>query len=838
MWTNGFCKLPFFSVKHRWKTALIGAGIRGGEHLEALVSLSDRFELAAICDLRPAQASRLAAKIDVHTSTDARTLLQAERPDYLLVAVGLEDRAAVWKSLESAACFPRAILLEKPLAASAEELERLRDWLRDKGTALIGGLQLRFSPEFQHLREALVSGNPGRLLHVEASCLSVAWDQGPHLFDLVSWLLLGERIERLDATSASQETLRRENARACAAGIPLETLPEPAWLQAHLLFASGLSASLNCGPLASSPNPGGSPWLQIHIRVFAEDGIYEACSAAFFKSPETAQGFSIETYRGATRALHASVADFLDGQEASPDLPRDDRVAFGQATFAAALYQALPRPPNTEAPLEAPVTELQPWITILLPLLDERGHGRDCIAAWVNDQTAAPNSYRLAVYSNGTLPELEKKADALLRPHDLLRIHPFRDEMEMYDAGVRAAQTPWIFLTEPHCLPDPDLLVELRSYLKREAMDGCCIRSTLGWFHPLARQEADLFERGFRGWSRPGAWQKVILRGLALKRELFLEAGGFEVEYSRFAEWALAARLNEMRVKLGYASGAVVRHFDSTCLKLLGSFIEEFTRGECRYRESHEEAYCRRYFGSPAEWEGANFFNPELCGAALGLLLKSPSWGRWWRNLAGRLFLQVLTGGKADRWRKEAAVWCLRLRLNLLAACGKTNLNLYQRFYQARTELARLRYLNDTPRPEPKCSAADPPASLTEWPSQALFHVHPAEQWEGKSFRWMGPAAALRLPRHWRDGTLRLALLEGIRAPEDLTPRAMLGGRRLHILAAGKQVFEIELPACRKNPEAEEWLYFFQAPLAALAPETRDLALPVESVTFHIKASS
>jgi len=838
VWTNGFYKLPFSYVKHRWKTALIGAGIRGGEHLDALVSLPDRFELAAICDLRPAQASRLAAKIDARTSTDARTLLQAECPDYLLVAVGLEDRAAVWKSLESAACFPRAILLEKPLAGSAEELERLRAWLRDKGTALIGGLQLRFSPEFQHLRDALVSGNPGRLLHVEASCLSVARDQGPHLFDLVSWLLPGERIERLDATSASLETLRREHARACAAGIPLETLPEPAWLQARLLFASGLNASLSCGPLAASPNPGGSPWLQIHIRVFAENGIYEACSAAFFKSPKTEQGFSIETYRGATRALHAGVADFLDGHEASPDLPRDDRVASGQATYAAALHQALSQPPNAEALPKAPVTESQLWITILLPLLDERGHGRDCIAAWVNDQTAAPNSYRLAVYSNGTLPELEKKADALLRPHDLLRIHPFRHEIEMYDAGVRAAQTPWIFLTEPHCLPDPDLLVELRGYLNREAMDGCCIRSTLAWFHPLARQEADLYEQGFRGWSRPGAWQKVILRGFALKRELFLEAGGFEVEYSRFAEWALAARLNEMRVKLGYASGAVVRHFDAACLKLLGSFIEEFTRGECRYRESHEEAYCRRYFNSPPEWEGANSFNPELCRASLGLLLKSPSGGHWWRNLAGRLFLQVLTGGKADLWRKEAAVWCLGLRLNLLAACGKTNLNLYQRFYQGRTELARLRYLNDTPRPEPKCSAADPPASLTEWPSQALFHVHSAEQWKGKPFRWMGPAAALRLPRHWRDGTLRLALLEGIRAPEDLTPQAMLGGKRLHILAAGKQVFEIELPACGKKPEAVEWLYFFQAPLAAQAPETRDLALPVESVTFHVKVSS
>jgi hypothetical protein len=66
----------------------------------------------------------------------------------------------------------------------------------------------------------------------------------------------------------------------------------------------------------------------------------------------------------------------------------------------------------------------------------------------------------------------------------------------------------------------------------------------------------------------------------------------------------------------------------------------------------------------------------------------------------------------------------------------------------------------------------------------------------------------------------------------------MLGGKRLHILAAGKQVFEIELPACGKKPEAVEWLYFFQAPLAAQAPETRDLALPVESVTFHVKVSS
>ncbi|MBI2161471.1 MAG: Gfo/Idh/MocA family oxidoreductase, partial [Candidatus Rokubacteria bacterium] len=69
------------------RTVLVGCGPRGERHAEGLRAWPDRFDLVAVCDLDPARAAALAARLGVpRTYPDADRMLGAERPDLLCFA--------------------------------------------------------------------------------------------------------------------------------------------------------------------------------------------------------------------------------------------------------------------------------------------------------------------------------------------------------------------------------------------------------------------------------------------------------------------------------------------------------------------------------------------------------------------------------------------------------------------------------------------------------------------------------------------------------------------------------------------------------------------------------
>ena len=122
----------------------------------------------------------------------------------------------------------------------------------------------------------------------------------------------------------------------------------------------------------------------------------------------------------------------------------------------------------------------------------------------------------------------------------------------------------------------------------------------------------------------------MILRAFAIERSTYLEAGGYETKYGRFAEFALAAKLHSTGNRIGYAGAAAVEHLYTTSFPELIPPVEDFILGEVRFRTEKPAPYCERYFGVPEEWAGRAEHSRDGARAALRVatraLLRRSSW--------------------------------------------------------------------------------------------------------------------------------------------------------------------------------------------------------------------
>jgi glycosyl transferase family 2 len=242
-----------------------------------------------------------------------------------------------------------------------------------------------------------------------------------------------------------------------------------------------------------------------------------------------------------------------------------------------------------------------PEVSVVLTLLDHQGHAAECIEGWTRNQELPRERYEVLVVGSGGEREVEQLIRPLLTADDwLLRLESPR-ELELHDHGARAARGRWLLFTEAHCVAEPNCLASLLEYLSENASSyaGACIRSSgAGSSNAVSKCEQRWYADGFSEWSREGDWRKVTIRGFAILRDAYLDAGGFEHRFGCFAESAMAATLDHRGYRLGYASVAAVKHYDATDLAELLAYVREYREGELAYRATHPAEYCERYFGA------------------------------------------------------------------------------------------------------------------------------------------------------------------------------------------------------------------------------------------------
>lgn len=152
-------------------------------HLPYLQELSERFRIAAICDLSPKLLDYIGERYGVAARyPDYRDLLADDAVEAVLVLSGGSHTAVVIDCLEAG----KHVLCEKPLCYSVDEAERIVAAEAAAGATVLMGYSVAFDPAFTAGREHLRTWD--RLDYISAQVLHPANDlyfahQGVRSFD-------------------------------------------------------------------------------------------------------------------------------------------------------------------------------------------------------------------------------------------------------------------------------------------------------------------------------------------------------------------------------------------------------------------------------------------------------------------------------------------------------------------------------------------------------------------------------------------------------------------------------------------------------------------------------
>jgi predicted dehydrogenase len=181
--------------------AILGCGRIGAKRAAAL---APQDTLLGCCDLNPAPARELAARHGCEAPATPEELLSLHA-DVVIVAT-VHDQLALLT--EQALAAGSHVLVEKPAAICAAQVERLIECQRAARRLVKVGVNHRFHPGIARAVEEVRSGRHGELLHLRARYghggrphYEREWrseparsgggelvDQGMHLLDLCNWL--------------------------------------------------------------------------------------------------------------------------------------------------------------------------------------------------------------------------------------------------------------------------------------------------------------------------------------------------------------------------------------------------------------------------------------------------------------------------------------------------------------------------------------------------------------------------------------------------------------------------------------------------------------------------
>jgi predicted dehydrogenase len=142
------------------RLGLVGAGSVGALHAEAALR-APGVRVTAVCDSAPQLAQRVAARCGARAFADHRTLLDAGIVDAVVVNTPHALHADI---VCDAADRGRHVLVEKPMATTVADCERMAAACASAGVRLVVGHIQHFLPEKLAARQAIDAGEIGRPL--------------------------------------------------------------------------------------------------------------------------------------------------------------------------------------------------------------------------------------------------------------------------------------------------------------------------------------------------------------------------------------------------------------------------------------------------------------------------------------------------------------------------------------------------------------------------------------------------------------------------------------------------------------------------------------------------
>jgi predicted dehydrogenase len=184
------------------RVAIVGCGLIGQKRARVL----ERGALRVACDADQRRAAALASSYGADASSDWRAAVARDDVDLVIVATSHDALAEI---TAGAAGHGKHVLVEKPAARRARELDAVRDAVARTGAKVRVGFNHRYHRAFRDARAIVDRGELGPLTHVRAryghggrlgyekewrfvkeiSGGGEAIDQGMHLVDLARWFL-------------------------------------------------------------------------------------------------------------------------------------------------------------------------------------------------------------------------------------------------------------------------------------------------------------------------------------------------------------------------------------------------------------------------------------------------------------------------------------------------------------------------------------------------------------------------------------------------------------------------------------------------------------------------
>ena len=261
----------------RVRTAIIGAGVMGREHMKWLGRVTEA-QVVAVVDPHLPSAEKLAASGETGTRpfAEADDMLAAVSPEYVIVVSPPKFHAQQCIAAFAAGAH---VLCEKPLCMSVAEGEAMQAAALKAGRLFTIGFQIRQSPAEQAVRRFLADGGLGPIYHTRVwggHAMSYPWGRYFHRQDMsLGGVLAATTVHPLDAVywllgapeplMVTASTFRR-----------IDKMPDPPihfegevaevsvedFGHAHVRFADGSSMSIE-GNWLQHPRTRGHGW-EIH----------------------------------------------------------------------------------------------------------------------------------------------------------------------------------------------------------------------------------------------------------------------------------------------------------------------------------------------------------------------------------------------------------------------------------------------------------------------------------------------------------------------------------------------------------------------------------------------
>lgn len=186
----------------RPRVGVIGLGYWGPNRLRALIELPS-VDVRYACDIDPSRVARFArANPTVIATTDYTEMLEDPSLDAVVIATPVYTHFEIASAALEAG---KHVFVEKPLASSSDEAERLVSMAEKRDLTLMCGHTFLYSPPVRLIKEIIDRGDLGEIYFISSSRVnlglhqrdvSVIWDLGPHDFSILTyWLgMLPERI--------------------------------------------------------------------------------------------------------------------------------------------------------------------------------------------------------------------------------------------------------------------------------------------------------------------------------------------------------------------------------------------------------------------------------------------------------------------------------------------------------------------------------------------------------------------------------------------------------------------------------------------------------------------